>query len=57
MAMACEICTRTYNSEFFDSIYADSSIFFTGLRFEVEQASRGFSAIAELLVQTVAQNS
>jgi len=23
--MACEICTRTYNSEFFDSIvYADS---------------------------------
>jgi len=26
MAMACEICTRTYNSEFFDSIdAADSS--------------------------------
>ena len=25
MAMACEICTRTYNSEFFDSIDADSS--------------------------------
>ena len=24
--------------------------FFTGLRFEVEQASRGLSAIAELLV-------
>jgi len=26
MAMACEICTRTYNSEFFDSIDADSSV-------------------------------
>jgi len=25
MAMACQICTRTYNSEFFDSIVADSS--------------------------------
>jgi len=25
MAMACENCTRTYNSEFFDSIDADSS--------------------------------
>jgi len=25
MAMACEICTRTNNSEFFDSIDADSS--------------------------------
>ena len=25
MAMACEICTRTYNSEFFDSIDIDSS--------------------------------
>ena len=25
--------------------------FFTGLRFEVEQASRGLSAIAELLVR------
>jgi len=25
MAMACEIFTRTYNSEFFDSIDADSS--------------------------------
>ena len=25
MAMACEICTWTYNSEFFDSIDADSS--------------------------------
>jgi len=23
--MACEICTRTYNNEFFDSIDADSS--------------------------------
>jgi len=25
MGMACEICTRTYNSDFFDSIDADSS--------------------------------
>jgi len=25
MAMGCENCTRTYNSEFFDSIDADSS--------------------------------
>jgi len=24
MAMACEICTRTYNSEFFDSIHIDA---------------------------------
>jgi len=23
--LACEICTQTYNSEFFDSINADSS--------------------------------
>jgi len=25
MAIACEICARTYNSEFFDSIDADLS--------------------------------
>jgi len=87
MAMAFEIFTRTYNSEFFDSIDADSSdvefqqittfgclsslltwaknkhqllkssrssessnAIFTGLRFEVKQASRGLSAIAELHV-------
>jgi len=36
MAMACEICTQTHKSEFFDSI-----------------ASRGLSAIAELLVNSL----
>jgi len=47
--MACEICMQTYNSEFFDNIDADSSVF-TGLQFEVKQASRSLSVIAELLV-------
>jgi len=45
MAMACEVCTPTYNTEVFDNIDADVE-----LRFKVEQASRGLSAIAELLV-------
>jgi len=33
-----------------ESCYTNKRNFFTGLRFEVEQASRGLSAIAELLV-------
>jgi len=51
--MACEICTRACSSEFFDSINADSSDVEFQQIITVEQASRGLSAVAELLAKSI----
>ena len=48
MAMACEICTRTYNSESVDSIDADS--------LDVESSDVGIPSLSSIL-HTIIQHS